>query len=93
MPFVGFPSATIAIQRMRLNFSPTNRAKQHPQPRRIRHNAVQRVADQLAAFASFDSGSGGFWHERMVSELKSVKLADKPDFVRRRILPKQDEAV
>ena len=86
MPLVGFPSPAIAIQRMRLSFSPTNRAKKCPQPRRIRHNAVQRVADQLAAFASFDAGSGGFWHERMVSELKSVKLADKPDFVRCPIL-------
>ena len=82
MPLVGFPRAAVAVKRLQFNAGPTRGTHQLPDTRRVGDNAVQRGACQLAAFAKFGARTCGFRQRWLVEKSKSVKPADKPDFVR-----------
>ena len=67
MTLVGFPSATIAVQRSIFNFGPTIGTNKHPVIRCIMHDTVQRSANYLTLRASFDTGSGRLAHCMIIS--------------------------
>ncbi len=62
MPLVCFPRAAVALKGLALYFHPTTVAEHHPLTRCIVDDAIQRAIHHLAVFASFDAGSGRFWH-------------------------------
>ena len=67
MSFVCFPSPAVAVMLTRLEAHPTRGADQRPRARAIRDDAVQRVTDDVATLASFDSRSDGFRHFLILS--------------------------
>jgi len=84
MPLVGLPCAAVTVKRLRFMTLTACGAEQFPDACRVCNNAVQRAALKLAALTGFEAGSNGFGHVLavLVQVNKSVKPADKPDFVR-----------
>ena len=82
MTLVSLPCSAIAIKDLRLKATAARWTNKLPVTRGIRHNPIQRAANQAAALTGFNSGSDQFRHALVVEKIKSVKLADKPDFVR-----------
>ena len=63
---VSFPRAAVAIRRLGFRSCPAIGTNQHPVVWGVMHHTVQRGAHHLTQRASFNSGSDGLRHNRIV---------------------------